>query len=290
MEQPLVSICIPTYNGAKYILEALVSAVNQTYTKLEIIISDDNSKDSTLKIVESFKSKTNIPIRVYKHTPKRIGENWNNCIRYAQGQYIKFLFQDDILEKDCIQTMVNLIESDGQIGLVSCKRAFIIQDQSSSNAQWIKDFGDLQEKLNLDWSKGYALIDNSLFKHKEFLKSPLNKIGEPTTYLFKKDIVNNIGYFDENLVQILDYVFCYRVLKHYKIAILKEPLVKFRLHNEQATKENLNHETGDSVAYKKILYKEFLPLLDDYMRLHFLKRYNWFYKLKYFIISKFRYD
>ena len=49
-ESPLVSICIPTYNGEIYIKECLNSAINQTYSNIEIIISDDNSSDSTTAI------------------------------------------------------------------------------------------------------------------------------------------------------------------------------------------------------------------------------------------------
>ena len=58
----LVSICIPTYNGAAYILEAMDSAIIQTYPNLEIIVSDDASKDETLHIIEGYKAKTKIPI------------------------------------------------------------------------------------------------------------------------------------------------------------------------------------------------------------------------------------
>src|SRR5690606_24488463 len=88
---PLVSICIPTYNGAAYIAEALESAIHQTYPHLEIVVSDDASTDATLAIVERFKSKTHIPVSVYHHVPKGIGANWNHCVKQANGAYIKFL-------------------------------------------------------------------------------------------------------------------------------------------------------------------------------------------------------
>ena len=60
MFNPLVSICIPTYNGFEFIAEAMESAINQTYSNLEIIVSDDASKDDTLKVIQEFKKRTNV--------------------------------------------------------------------------------------------------------------------------------------------------------------------------------------------------------------------------------------
>ena len=105
---PLVSICIPTCNGFQFIGEALLSAVNQSYPNLEIIVSDDHSRDDTLKIINEFESKTAIPFHIYNHKPDGIGSNWNYCAQKANGEYIKFLFQDDTLEPDCIEKMMQV--------------------------------------------------------------------------------------------------------------------------------------------------------------------------------------
>ena len=53
--RPLISVCIPTFNSEKYIIECLQSVLNQTYTEFEIIISDNDSSDDTLNLIESFK-------------------------------------------------------------------------------------------------------------------------------------------------------------------------------------------------------------------------------------------
>jgi glycosyltransferase involved in cell wall biosynthesis len=92
----LISICIPTYNGENYILEALNSIKNQSYKNIEVIISDDNSNDKTLEICEKFKSEVDFPVYIYNHLPNGIGSNWNNCILKSKGDYIQFLFQDDL--------------------------------------------------------------------------------------------------------------------------------------------------------------------------------------------------
>lgn len=288
----LVSICIPTFNGERFIAEAMQSAISQTYANLEIVVSDDESKDETLKIIEQFKGKTTIPISIYHHQPNGIGSNWNNCIKYAKGAYIKFLFQDDVLLPNCIEEMVIVLENDGSIGMLASKREFIIDKNywSPEIEQWIKQFGDLQKNLNLKSENGLSIIDKSVFKSNQFLKSPLNKIGEPSVIMFKKEIVNKVGYFREDLHQILDYEFCYRILKKYKIGIINKVLVQFRLHEMQATNINRKRakDTGDTIKYQKILYNEYLWYLNGYHRKHFLKKFNFFYRLFYWIKKRIR--
>ena len=108
-ESPLVSICIPTYNGDIYIKECLNSAINQTYENIEIIISDDNSQDNTMNICNTILSKTNIDYKIITNNSSGgVADNWNNSIKYSSGQYIKMLFQDDYLYPDCIEKMISL--------------------------------------------------------------------------------------------------------------------------------------------------------------------------------------
>src|SRR5690606_23760207 len=124
---------------------------------------------------------------------------------------------------------------------------------------WINKFKNLQVQFEKD--EEITVVDNTLFSRKNFLDSPMNKIGEPPTVMFKKVILQQVAEFDENLKQILDYVFYYRILKTQPIAIINKPLVKFRIHKDQATNVNRNKPIADYEIYKKILYKEFLPLL-----------------------------
>lgn len=274
--RPLVSICIPTYNGAQFIAETMDSAIAQTYTNLEIIVSDDASMDETLAIIESYINKTNIPIHIHKHQPNGIGANWNHCIKKANGTYIKFLFQDDVLLLDCIETMVGTLEGDDTIALVASKRDFIIEDSylNEETKAWVEKYGDLQSTINFQKYNGKQILDKQLFKHKEYFNSPRNKVGEPSTVLFRKDLVNSIGYYREDLKQVLDYEFYNRILKHQSIVILQDKLVKFRLHSQQATVINKNNDQKDYVIYDRLMYDDYLWCLNKTMRLYFLKKYN----------------
>jgi glycosyltransferase involved in cell wall biosynthesis len=276
MNLPLVSICIPTYNGANYISEALDSILLQTYTNLEVIVSDDASKDNTLQIVSKYKEKCSTPIYVYHHKPMSIANNWNNCIDKAKGKYIKFLFQDDVLEQNCIEKMVHVLENHPQIGLVACKRDFVIEANylNQDIEYWMKIHSDLQKGLKLVSLNNLGVINKSIFKSEEFFKAPLNKVGEPSTYMFRKTCVDKIGYFDDTLEQLLDYEFCCRLLKYYNIAIMGEIMVKFRLHNLQATQSNLNKGINEKSLFEKIIYKHLFWCLNNKEKIRLFKKHS----------------
>lgn len=281
MGNKLVSICIPTFNGAQFIAEAMDSAINQTYPNLEIIVSDDKSKDDTLKIIEAYRDITNIPIHIYHHKPNGIGANWNNCIQKAKGEYIKFLFQDDILKPNCIEKMVDVLENDQEIMLVGSKRNILVEEnfKSEKTRLWVEKYGDLQDSLKLKYTDGKCIIDKNILKLDNYFEEPLNKIGEPTVILFRKDIIYEIGFYREDLFQILDFEFCNRVLMKYKIAILDKKLVKFRLHSNQATNFNSINSSSDFLKYEDLIYNKYFYLLNKGMQWKLLKKNNYLIKL-----------
>ena len=287
---PLVSICIPTYNGQQFIAEAISSALAQTYKNLEINVSDDASKDDTLSIIKNYTSKTQIPIHIFNHKPNGIGANWNNCLLKANGKYIKFLFQDDVLSPTCVEEMVEVLETNPHIGLVTSKRDFIVDKAHASKEveTWIETCGNLQRTLDLKVENNISIIDKSLLKSAEFLNPPRNKVGEPSIVMFRKDLVDKIGLFDENLKQILDCEYWYRILKYKDIAVIHKNLASFRLHANQATNVNNQNAITDYHAYNKILYSQYLKLLHPEVQKRLLRKYNLFYKVYYWVVDKFK--
>lgn len=286
---PLVSICIPTYNGATFIAEALESAVYQTYSTLEIIISDDASNDDTLEIVKGFRDKTNIPIYIHHHIPKGIGANWNHCIDNAHGAYIKLLFQDDVLMPTCIEENIRAIKNDNSIGLIASKRDFIIDKDYESNeiSSWIRKYGDLQHDFPFKKHKTGLELNRSHFKNEYLFKDPRNKIGEPPTVLFRKSMWAEVGKFNEDLKQILDYEFYYRILKKNKIVVLNKKLVKFRLHQQQATNINSKSGVDDFRKYEELIFKNFFWYLNWKHKLKLLRKYNKLVSLPFKLFNKF---
>lgn len=263
MSNPLVSICIPTYNGAAYIEATMDSALRQTYDNLEIIISDDASKDETLALIEAYKAKSRYPIHIYHHTPAGIGANWNHCIKQAQGDYIKFLFQDDVLEPTCIADMVQVLRKNPKVGLVCCKRHILVETNTVKEniEQWLDTYGDLQKHVNLSYNP-IGIITKSFFKSKQFIKIPVNVVGEPSAVMFHRDLLKTVGHFREDMTQFLDFEYWYRILKQNDIAIINKKLVSFRVHGNQATQLNKGKMHTDKNIFKRLLYTEYFWLLN----------------------------
>lgn len=281
MNSSLVSVCIPTFNGEKYIAEAIGSILMQTYRSLELIVSDDDSKDNTIEIIGNIKKETNIPIHIYHHNPSSIGANWNNCMIHANGKYIKFLCQDDTLERTCVEEMVRIFEQDDGIGLVASKRKFIIEnDYMNSTVQnWIETYQDLQIGLPGNETSDLLVLDCKLFKTSKFLNSPLNKIGEPSVVMFRKSLIDEVGLFRTDLKQILDYEYWYRILRKRRIVILNSYLAGFRIHPLQTTNVNRNLSHNDYRIYDKILINKYFFQLNWKNRGRLLIRNNIIYHL-----------
>ena len=202
ISETLISICIPTFNGAKYLKDALECVKMQTYDNIEVIISDDASTDNTLEIVEVFKNEVSFPVYIFHHPPQGIGANWNNCVIHANGELIKFLFQDDLLEPTCIEEMVNPFLEKKNLGLVFSKRKIIFDSYNKEHIAWIEKYGNLHKA----WRKIKPIQKGrSLLRDPNLLKEPENKVGEPTSVLLSKRVFERVGFFDTNLKQALDF-------------------------------------------------------------------------------------
>ncbi len=289
MNNQLVSICVPTYNGAKFLQESLDSVNAQSYKNIEVIISDDNSTDETLEICTKFKESTLFPVHIYNHQPQGIGANWNHCIEKANGIYIKFLFQDDILYDTCIEEMMEIYKEYPEIGLVACKRDFIVDVNMKSEQTeiWIEKYNDLQIDYEL-FNDSIYYLTHAVFGKRSFLDSHRNKIGEPSCVMFRKEITKSIGLFDVRLKQILDYEYWYRILKNKPVIVINKPLVAFRIHENQATNVNSKAEINDYNMYHKILHKEYYHFLHDSLKESLDNEFSKSNELKKYVLKKYK--
>jgi glycosyltransferase involved in cell wall biosynthesis len=263
-KHPLVSVCIPTFNGDRFIAEAISSILSQTYPTLEIIVADDGSTDQTAAIVKTFQDKTSIDILLFSHQHLGLAQNCNFALSQAQGKYIKFLFQDDLLSPDCITQMVQLAEQDPEIGLVFSPREICFLDEvAETDSDLISIYQDFQN-IHQAWSslkpiqQGEELLtDPHLFKH------PINKIGEPSTVLIRREVFEKIGGFDPQLNQLVDLDLWLRIMGNYKVGFVNKILSYFRLHTQQKTYQNISENISTDLKFYQKVYSHpayhFLP-------------------------------
>ncbi|MFN6525427.1 glycosyltransferase [Nostoc sp. ChiSLP03a] len=251
-ESPIVSICIPTYNGANFIAEAINSVFKQTYPNMEIIISDDNSSDNTVNIANSFKQESLFEFSIFRHNQYGLAQNWNYCISQAQGKYIKFLFQDDLLEPTAIEEMVNLAEQDEEIGLVFSPRTLFtnightVYDSNFLMHHEAKDVHKAWSTLKTIQSGQQLLLDPNI------LDNPINKIGEPSTVLIRKDVFDKVGLFNSEFCQLVDLEMWLRIMSQYKVGFVDQVLSHFRIHPQQQTRRNTALKDAILLDYQKL--------------------------------------
>ena len=111
-----ISIIIPVYNAEKYIKKCLDSIKRQTYTNYEIIIVDDGSEDSSLKICEKFKNENkSIIMKIFTQKNEGPSSARNKGITNAEGDYITFVDSDDYLEENLLEALLNCCKKDTMI-------------------------------------------------------------------------------------------------------------------------------------------------------------------------------
>ncbi len=237
-EAVLVSICIPTFNGERHLEEALSSALDQDYPHIEILLSDDGSVDATREIVRRVSAKHPEKFRILEHERLGMVANWNHLIEKAKGHYIKFLFQDDRLERHCVQEMVRVARRDPKIGLVFSPRNLVVDADFQANAE-LKQIVKACSDLHKSWTSLAAIQDGtSLLADSGLFKAPINKIGEPTTVMLLRAALLELGGFDSELKHLVDIEMWLRVLCHYKVGFVDQVLSSFRLHGDQQTWKN----------------------------------------------------
>jgi glycosyltransferase involved in cell wall biosynthesis len=212
---PLVSVCIPSYNNSKYIAETIQSVLSQTYSNFELIIVDDCSSDNTLEIVRGFKDRR---IVVYQNEANLgMHGNWNKVLSLANGEYMKLLCGDDLIYPDCLAQQVNAFfnNSDKNISVVSVHRELI-----SSTGK--KSFGSFYK------------FRAGLYSGKKAVRGCVtfgtNLIGEPMAVLFKSSVFKEHKVVLESNNYTIDLDMYFKLLQYGSLLVLKDSLAAFRIY------------------------------------------------------------
>ena len=187
---PAISVCIPTYNGAKYIAQTIESILNQTFTDFEVIVSDDGSSDETLEIVGSF----NDPriVRIDRLSKVGAEANWNNAVATASASLVKLVCQDDLLYPQCLEVEVQTMSKSENQDVSFCfhLRDFVTPNSRKLSARRV-GYSNLQK-----YSKTEILT--------KVVRSGGNPIGEPMAVTMRKLSLNSAGKFRGDYVIDLD--------------------------------------------------------------------------------------
>lgn len=202
----LISILIPLYNAEKWIEQTIQSAINQTYTNIEVIIVDDGSTDNSLKIAKKYESQK---VKVY--TQKNAGGSAarNKAFELSKGDYIQYLDADDILHPQKIKNQINFLKT--QPKAIASGR-FGIFFTSINNSIFPVDEGFTNYETPIDW----------------LIKANWNKaMFPPIVWLTPRIIIDQAGKWNEKLTYNDDTEFFCRVLLKAKSIVYCEDSISY---------------------------------------------------------------
>lgn len=231
MKYPLVSILMPVYSS-RFFEEALLSAINQSYEFTEIIVSDD-SPDEKIKLIVDRYLTSSRDITYVKNNPAQ-GPicNYGYSLSLSKGEYIKFLNDDDLLDRYCVQKMVNIMKNMPSIALVTSAR------------ECIDDVGHV---VTGHMSTNRIINESCILHGLDFVASivnlRLNLIGEPTTAMFRRDCMKtfpmDLMSWEGRTVILGDVTIWIKLLQEGDLYYFAEKLSSFRMHAGQWQHSNV---------------------------------------------------
>lgn len=240
----MITVVIPTYNGARYLNDSLNSVIVQSYKDWECHVIDNDSTDNTKEIVEGFvKSDPRIRYHYYdKLVP--IWDNFNRAFTLPLGSYLKFLAVDDYLAVNYLEESIRVFEQDHDISIISVKgRA--VTDEKELLGEFENNYFNLQViPVTIAQRINFRSMSNELTQH-------------PSFFIIRTDpILKNEVFFRPELNKMgwaLDWEWVLRIFNYANLYLINKELVYIRVNP---------YQEGSRVHRECLEIKEKYQLLD----------------------------
>jgi len=220
-QEPLVSICIPVFNGEKTIAKTIDSILNQTYRNIEIFVVDNCSADSTVKIVREFTdarihlilNDTHLPCAEY---------NWNRCFQHATGEFMAIFHADDIYLPRMVSRQVETFRKYPDVGCIFTQGNII-----DENDEIIGEF-KLPPEMRDSELHSYVEILGSALEYADFFPCP--------TAMLRRDLYTELSPFRyDQFGSASDFDMWLRAAARAPVVILNEKLINYRVSKTQGS-------------------------------------------------------
>lgn len=245
MTEPLVSICVITYNSSETVIETLESIYNQTYRNIELIVSDDCSSDNTVEIVKNWLDEKRSRfqaaeiITVEKNTG--VTGNVNRAVKKANGKYVKDIAGDDILLNDYAEKCVSYLEKNPETDVLFTDVKFFSTDNSKVHENSIIDYDFFKKNATEQFS--------------QIIKTGIPCIPTPSS-IYTKKILEKLDYFDENIPMWEDGPIYFKLAKNnVKLYFLDTVGVLNRVRKDSLSNgAPYSHRKSSALYYKLYVY------------------------------------
>ena len=247
MSEIQVSIIIPLYNKSQWIMQTLMSVVNQTYKNWECIIVDDGSSDESLELVKKFALDIQGEWRIYSQSNSGQAVARNFGISLARGKYIALLDADDLWFPNKLTKQIDYLEKNKDVDVIFC--SYVIFEESLKNSLRVVRFRD-SRKMIMRWLQmlGFGGL--------------IESVG-----LMKSEFLENHGAFSEELSTSSGLEISLRALINAKVMVLPDVLVAYRISDNQWHKDSdelaINCKILNSMYGGRILEESLIKSYQD---------------------------
>ncbi len=261
-----IDILLATYNGETYLKEQLDSILNQTYSNFRILISDDNSEDSTKNIIEEYAKKDNRIKFFFQERNLGVIANFEFLLKKVEAEFYMFSDQDDIWKENKIElSMKKILEE-------NCDLVY-------TNLEVV------DKDLNITYDSYWKLkgLEEKVKKYNNFESLYLNNFITGCTMLSKSKFISEILPLPKESKYVLhDYWTALIVSQRGKISYIEEPLIKYRQHKKNSVGSK---KKTDSMNSLKEIRKLFIDVKKEHFEV-FITNENKFIDEKYRILNR----
>lgn len=245
---PLVSVAVATYNSASYVIETLESIYNQTYSNIELIISDDCSKDETVNLVNEWVASDKVQSRfnnieiitVTKNTG--VSSNCNRCLAATNSEWLKFIAGDDILLPNCIEDNISYVKANPEVKIVFSQVALYQDFFKKEN--YVKTV-----PMNFPYN---FMHENLSARNQYELLLISDRINYTPSSFVKKQVQIDLGGFDENNTHVEDYPMWLKLTRSgIRFYYFHKVTVGYRIHSKAT------NNTSNEVLFKPSIFNSF---------------------------------
>jgi glycosyltransferase involved in cell wall biosynthesis len=212
---PKLSVCIPTYNTAAYLPEAIESVLSQGFTDYELLICDDGSTDETPELVRRYGD----PRIQYFRSEHRLGQahTWNRCVALAKGRYVALLHADDRYLDGFLESRISTLDREADVGM-AFGAVRLIDEHGAAVAERCFSSRDI------------------VFPAPEFLRHLLlDCVIFPPSVVVRRTCYETVGPFNEARFWGIDWELWLRLSTRYGVAYSAAITSAYRVHAQSAT-------------------------------------------------------
>lgn len=205
---PKISVITPSYNQKKFIAKTIDSVLDQNYPDLEYIIMDGGSRDGTVEVLKKYGKR----IKWISKKDRGQSDAINKGFKTAQGDVLCFINSDDYFLPDAFIRVAEYF-------------------QKHRGMRWVTGKCLTVDESNNEVRKLITIYKNFFVKYLRYgkLLHIVNFISQPSTF-WKREILDEVGFFDEKLNYSMDYDYWLRIIQKYKLGFIDANLSCYRVH------------------------------------------------------------